>query len=163
LAALKKPEADFTQRAREARDRWSQARDGEGGVALQPQHEEVSLLCAAYKSKSLLPCISRSVATSRIFIRGRMALRSARLRTLIFVCLPGIRRMNSGGVYLNIGSVRDFAGSISQMRDAGAQPRSELSDTTANFDFIQSYRPLTNVVRRPTRRDGKRFRDGHHN
>jgi hypothetical protein len=22
--------------------------------------------------------------------------------------------------------------------------------TTANFDFIQSYRPLTNVVRRPT-------------
>src|SRR5204862_228192 len=27
----------------------------------------------------------------------------------------------------------------------------ELNDiTTANFDFIQSYRPLTNVVRRPT-------------
>jgi hypothetical protein len=26
----------------------------------------------------------------------------------------------------------------------------QLSDfTTANFDFIQSYRPLTNVVRRP--------------
>ena len=42
-------------------------------------------------------------------------------------------------------------GSFSEMRDARAQPGPSLSDiTTANFDFIQSYRPLTNVVRRPT-------------
>jgi hypothetical protein len=40
-----------------------------------------------------------------------------------------------------------------------------LSDiTTANFDFIQSYRPLTNVVRRPTENGAGRGYSiiGHH-
>jgi len=40
-----------------------------------------------------------------------------------------------------------------------------LSDiTTANFDFIQSYRPQTNVVRRPTENGrGKGYSiTGHH-
>ena len=34
---------------------------------------------------------------------------------------------------------------------------------TANFDFIQHYRPLTNVVRRPTAGSGRGYAiTGHH-
>lgn len=62
-----------------------------------------------------------------------------------------VRRMNGGGVYLNIGSAvvlpEVFLKCVTLVRNLGH----ELSDiTTANFDFIQSYRPLTNVVGRPT-------------
>jgi len=40
----------------------------------------------------------------------------------------------------------------------------ELKDfTTANFDFIQQYRPLTNVVKRPVAGVGRGFSfTGHH-
>ena len=62
-----------------------------------------------------------------------------------------VRRMNGGGVYLNVGSAvvlpEVFLKCVTLVRNLGH----ELGDiTTANFDFIQSYRPLTNVVRRPT-------------
>jgi hypothetical protein len=62
-----------------------------------------------------------------------------------------VRRMNNGGVYLNIGSAvmlpEIFLKAITLVRNLG-HPLDDFS--TANFDFIQSYRPLTNVVRRPT-------------
>lgn len=62
-----------------------------------------------------------------------------------------VRRMNNGGVYLNIGSAvilpEIFLKAITLVRNLG-HPLGDFS--TANFDFIQSYRPLTNVVRRPT-------------
>ena len=73
--------------------------------------------------------------------------------------------MNGGGVYLNIGSAvtlpEVFLKCVTLVRNLGH----DLSDiTTANFDFIQSYRPLTNVVRRPTADGaGKGFAiTGHH-
>jgi hypothetical protein len=58
--------------------------------------------------------------------------------------------MNGGGVYLNLGSAvtmpEIFLKAVTVVRNLG----NELSGiTTANFDFIQHYRPLTNVVRRP--------------
>ena len=76
-----------------------------------------------------------------------------------------VRRMNGGGVYLNIGSAvtlpEVFLKCVTLVRNLGHS----FSDiTTANFDFIQSYRPLTNVVRRPTERGaGHGFSlTGHH-
>ena len=56
-----------------------------------------------------------------------------------------------GGVYLNFGSAvllpEVFLKAVTLVRNRGV----ELRDfTTANVDFIQHYRPLTNVVRRPT-------------
>ena len=61
-----------------------------------------------------------------------------------------VRRLDGGGVYLNIGSAvilpEVFLKAVTLVRNL----RHPLDDfTTANFDFIQSYRPLTNVVRRP--------------
>jgi hypothetical protein len=62
-----------------------------------------------------------------------------------------VRELNGGGVYLNVGSAvtlpEIFLKAVTVVRNLGY----ELADfTTANFDFIQHYRPLTNVVRRPT-------------
>src|SRR5262249_30241057 len=62
-----------------------------------------------------------------------------------------VRRMSDGGVYLNIGSAvtlpEVFLKCVTLVRNLGH----DLSGiTTAKFDFIKSYRPLTNVVRRPT-------------
>jgi hypothetical protein len=62
-----------------------------------------------------------------------------------------IREMNGGGVYLNVGSAvtmpEIFLKAVTVVRNLGY---SLQEITTANFDFIQHYRPLANVVRRPT-------------
>ena len=70
----------------------------------------------------------------------------------------------AGGVYLNLGSAvllpEVFLKAISLARNLGyaIEPI-----TTVNMDFVQHYRPLTNVVRRPTQGTGRGFAlTGHH-
>jgi hypothetical protein len=62
-----------------------------------------------------------------------------------------VRHMHPGGVYLNWGSAvllpEVFLKAVSVARNLGTPLR---PITTANFDFIQHYRPLQNVVKRPT-------------
>ena len=62
-----------------------------------------------------------------------------------------VRNMDSGGVYMNWGSAvllpEVFLKAVSVVRNLGV-PLDSI--TTANFDFIQHYRPLMNVVNRPT-------------
>jgi hypothetical protein len=62
-----------------------------------------------------------------------------------------VDRMHPGGVYLNWGSAvllpEVFLKAVSVVRNLGVPLR---PITTANFDFIQHYRPLQNVVKRPT-------------
>ncbi len=62
-----------------------------------------------------------------------------------------VQQMHPGGVYLNWGSAvllpEIFLKAVSVVRNLGVPPR---PITTANFDFIQHYRPLQNVVKRPT-------------
>lgn len=59
-------------------------------------------------------------------------------------------QLNEGGVYLNIGSAvimpEVFLKAISAVRNLG-HPLANF--TTANFDFLQQYRPRMNVVDRP--------------
>jgi len=61
-----------------------------------------------------------------------------------------VQQMHPGGVYLNWGSAvllpEIFLKAISVVRNLGVPLR---PITTANFDFIQHYRPLQNVVKRP--------------
>jgi len=125
---------------------------GRALLALKPKHEEFSLLCAAYKA--------RVPFTSFVTIGGDIAhfhpsadgaALGATSHTDFRLLAEIVRRMNGGGVYLNIGSAvtlpEVFLKCVTLVRNLGH----ELTDiTTANFDFIQSYRPLTNVVRRPT-------------
>jgi hypothetical protein len=139
---------------------------GRALVAMKPKQEHLSLLCAAYKSK--VPF------TSHLTIGGDIAhfhpqsdgaALGATSHTDFRLLAELVRRMNGGGVYLNIGSAvtlpEVFLKCVTLVRNLGH----ELNDiTTANFDFIQSYRPLTNVVRRPTAEGaGKGFAiTGHH-
>jgi hypothetical protein len=69
-----------------------------------------------------------------------------------------------GGVYLNIGSAvilpEVFLKALTLVRNLG---NTVDRFTTVNLDFIQQYRPLTNVVRRPTQKGGKGYSlIGHH-
>ena len=81
-----------------------------------------------------------------------------------------VQGMHPGGVYLNWGSAvllpEVFLKAVSVVRNLGI-PLHPI--TTANFDFIQHYRPTQNVVKRPTaslpgrRRDSRGFAfTGHH-
>ena len=69
-----------------------------------------------------------------------------------------------GGVYLNLGSAvilpEVFLKTVSLGRNLGH----DLTNiTTVNMDFLSHYRPLTNVVRRPTQKGGKGYSlIGHH-
>ncbi|MBF0117530.1 MAG: deoxyhypusine synthase family protein [Desulfobacterales bacterium] len=68
------------------------------------------------------------------------------------------------GVYLNIGSAvilpEVFLKAITLVRNLGYNPQ---NFTTINMDFIRHYRPMTNVVNRPTLKGGKGFNlVGHH-
>ncbi len=69
-----------------------------------------------------------------------------------------------GGVYLNLGSAvilpEVFLKAVSLGRNLG-HALSHI--TTVNMDFLSHYRPLTNVVRRPTQKGGKGYSlTGHH-
>jgi hypothetical protein len=125
---------------------------GRALIASEPSYRDYSLLCTAYQSR--LPF------TAHITIGGDIphfhpSADGAALGATSHIdfCLLGelVRRMNGGGVYLNVGSAvvlpELFLKAVTLIRNLG----NELTDiTTANFDFIQSYRPMTNVVRRPT-------------
>ncbi|MBI5190856.1 MAG: deoxyhypusine synthase family protein [Nitrospirae bacterium] len=69
-----------------------------------------------------------------------------------------------GGVYINLGSAvlmpEVFLKAVTLARNLGS-PLASL--TTVNMDFIQGYRPSTNVVRRPTLKGGRGYSlTGHH-
>jgi hypothetical protein len=75
-----------------------------------------------------------------------------------FHALTSVVATLDGGVYLNFGSAvilpEVFLKAVSLARNLG-HPVQNL--TTVNLDFIQHYRPLTNVVSRPTLQSGKGY------
>jgi deoxyhypusine synthase len=125
---------------------------GRALTSLDPKNREYSLICTAYSQ--------RVPFTAHVTIGGDIghfhptadgASLGATTHTDFRLLAELVRRMNGGGVYLNVGSAvvlpEVFLKCVTLVRNLGH----ELTDiTTANFDFIQSYRPLTNVVRRPT-------------
>lgn len=125
---------------------------GRALLRLNPRNANYSLLCAAYEG--------RIPFTAHLTIGGDIghfhpqadgAALGATTHTDFRLLAEIVRRMDGGGVYLNIGSAvtlpEVFLKAVTLVRNLG-QPLTDIS--TANFDFIQSYRPLTNVVRRPT-------------
>jgi hypothetical protein len=119
---------------------------------LNPPNQSYSLLCAAYSARIPFTAhvtIGADIAHFHKSANG--ASLGATVHTDFRLLAEMVRRMDGGGVYLNIGSAvvlpEIFLKAVTLVRNLGHT----LSDiTTANFDFIQSYRPLTNVVRRPT-------------
>jgi hypothetical protein len=125
---------------------------GRALLELEPRFKEMSLLCAAYEMRVPFSAHLTIGADIPHFHPGTDgAALGATTHTDFRLLSEIVRRMNGGGVYLNIGSAvvlpEVFLKAITLVRNLG----NPLADfTTANFDFIQSYRPLTNVVRRPT-------------
>ena len=68
-----------------------------------------------------------------------------------------------GGVYLNLGSAVILA-EVFLKPSLGRNLGHALTDiTTVDMDFLSHYRPLTNVVSRPTQKGGKGYSlIGHH-
>lgn len=135
-------------------------------VRLEPKNADKSVLCAAYSRR--LPvtahlAIGADIGHFHASCDGA-ALGETSHRDFRLMCSL-VREMNGGGVYINYGSAvmlpEIFLKAVTVVRNLGH----ELGDiTTANFDFIQGYRPSTNVVRRPTADGaGKGFAiTGHH-
>lgn len=78
--------------------------------------------------------------------------------------VQNLTKMDEGGVYLNIGSAvilpEVFLKAVSMVRNAGY---SLAAMVTVNMDMQRQYRPLENVVKRPTNKGGKGYMIiGHH-
>ena len=139
---------------------------GRSLTAMKPKHQDYSLLCAAYDAKipfTVHLTIGGDITHFHPSADG--ASLGAATQTDFRLLAEIVRRMDGGGVYLNIGSAvvlpEIFLKCVTLVRNLG-HPLADI--TTANFDFIQSYRPQTNVVRRPTEKGaGAGFSiTGHH-
>jgi Arginine dihydrolase ArgZ-like, C-terminal, Rossmann fold len=115
-------------------------------------HENVSILCASYKNKipfTVHLTIGADIGHFHASSDGASLGAASHTDFKLFCSI--VKELNGGGVYLNLGSAvvlpEIFLKAVTVVRNLGFP----LEDfTTANFDFIQHYRPLTNVVRRPT-------------
>src|SRR5712692_1798245 len=119
---------------------------------LRPRFLSASLLAAAFRARvpvtvhlaigTDIPHMHRSADGAAL---GASTFTDFRL----FCAL--VKQMHPGGVYLNWGSAvvlpEVFLKAVSVARNLGVPLR---PITTANFDFIQHYRPQQNVVKRPT-------------
>ncbi len=116
------------------------------------KHADSSVLVAAYKYRipvTIHLAIGTDIPHMHPAANGA-ALGDATHHDFRLFCAL-VQQMHPGGVYLNWGSAvllpEIFLKAISVVRNLGVALR---PITTANFDFIQHYRPLQNVVKRPT-------------
>ena len=119
---------------------------------IEVKHADFSVLAVAYKHRipvTIHLAIGTDIPHMHSAASGA-ALGDATHHDFRLFCAL-VQQMNSGGVYLNWGSAvllpEIFLKAVSVVRNLGVPLR---PITTANFDFIQHYRPLQNVVKRPT-------------
>jgi hypothetical protein len=148
-------------------------RDGLGlGAAMgrylterRARHVGVSLLAAAWQ-RGLPATVHVAVGTDIVHMHPACDPGAVgRATHLDFRILAAeVAELGGGGVYLNVGSAvllpEVFLKAVTLARNLGH----DLRDfATANLDFIQSYRPSTNVVERPTKGVGRGYSlTGHH-
>jgi hypothetical protein len=132
---------------------------------MRPAHAEKSMLHAAYEARVPVT-VHVAIGTDIVHIHptaNGASIGQATLQDFRLLCSL-VRGLDGGGVYLNLGSAvvlpEVFLKTVTVVRNLGFK----LQDfCTANFDFIQQYRPLTNVVRRPVAGSGRGFSFiGHH-
>jgi hypothetical protein len=134
-------------------------------LARRPPHLGVSLLAAAHRL-GLPATVHVAVGTDIVHLHPSCDPAAlGRATHLDFRIFAGqVARLGGGGVYLNVGSAvllpEVFLKAVTLARNLGYKLR---NFSTANLDFIQSYRPSVNVVERPTRGVGRGYRlTGHH-
>jgi hypothetical protein len=119
-------------------------------------HAEYSLLAQAYQ-RAVPVTVHVAVGTDTPHTHPAAdgaAIGSASHRDFRLLCAY-VADLNEGGAYLNVGSAvllpEVFLKTVSAVRNLG-HPLADF--TTANFDFLQHYRPRVNVVERPHARSG---------
>lgn len=121
-------------------------------TAMKPPHADSSLICQAYEHKVPFTShltIGADIGHFHASCNGAALGAASHTDFKLFSSI--VKEMNGGGVYLNFGSAvvmpEIFLKAVTVIRNLGH----ELKDiTTANFDFVQRYRPMTNIVHRPT-------------
>jgi hypothetical protein len=118
---------------------------------LSPKYPDASVLVAAYQHR-IPVTVHVAIGTDIPHIHPAAdgaALGDATFHDFRLFC-ELVRQMDGGGAYLNWGSAvllpEVFLKAVSVVRNLGV---SLAPITTANFDFIQHYRPTQNVVKRP--------------
>jgi len=131
---------------------------------LDPPYAEYSLLIQAYKL-SIPVTVHIAIGTDIIHMHPSCSGKAiGEASHLDFRRFAGLVTQLEGGVFLNIGSAvilpEVFLKSLSIARNLGYKVE---RFTTANLDMLLHYRPMENVVRRPTASGGKGyFFIGHH-
>lgn len=121
------------------------------------RYRRYSLLAAAYRRRVPVT-VHEAIGTDIIHNHPATDARALGAATHRDFRLLGalVRRMDRGGVYLNVGSAvvlpEVFLKCISLVANLGHTLR---GITTVNLDFIQHYRPTQNVLLRPTAAGGR--------
>jgi hypothetical protein len=159
--------ADFLNRA------IAQARKGDLGLGTavgrallraKPRHLEKSILAAGVRL-GVPVTVHVALGTDTIHLHPSVDPGATGTAThLDFRIFAGLVASLEGGVYLNLGSAvllpEIFLKAITLVRNLGHQVR---DFTAVNMDFNRQYRPLVNVLERPTQQGGKGFElIGHH-
>jgi hypothetical protein len=132
--------------------------------AAKPAFAQISVLATAWRLQ-IPVTVHVAVGTDIIHMHPQAsgaAIGEASLRDFKYF-VSTVARLE-GGVYLNCGSAvvlpEVFLKAVAIARNDG---RSLDGLTTVNLDFLRQYRPLTNVVTRPTSGSGKGYSlTGHH-
>ena len=129
----------------------------------QARFRRFSLLAQAYRWRipvTVHEAIGTDIIHNHPAIDPRALGAASHRDFLLLAALIG--RMSGGGVYLNVGSAvvlpEVFLKCLSLVANLGRAPR---GITTVNMDFIQHYRPVQNVVLRPTAATGKEQERSH--
>lgn len=117
----------------------------------EARFKRYSLLARAYQAKipvTVHAAIGTDIVHCHPSVDARALGEATHRDFLLLAALT--RELSGGGVYLNVGSAvilpEVFLKCLSLAANTGRAPR---GITTANFDFIQHYRPAQNVVTRP--------------
>ncbi|MBE0500708.1 MAG: hypothetical protein IBX47_04625 [Desulfuromonadales bacterium] len=138
---------------------------GEAIISGKHPYAEYSLLAACVE-KEIPVTVHVALGTDIIHqhaeadgaVTGEMSFRDFRLLASV------VADLGDGGVWLNVGSAvilpEVFLKALSIAQNLGHHVE---NFSTANFDMIQHYRPLQNVVKRPTSGSGRGYTiTGHH-
>jgi hypothetical protein len=131
----------------------------------RPRHLDASLLAAAWRL-GVPATVHVAMGTDIVHMHPACDPGAVgRATHLDFRAFAGeVARLGGGGVYLNVGSAvvlpEVFLKALTLARNLGHR----VADfATANLDFLQSYRPVVNVVERPVKGTGRGYRlTGHH-
>jgi deoxyhypusine synthase len=134
-------------------------------IALKAKNLATSILASCYRH-SVPVTVHAAIGTD--IVHQQASMDGAATGELSFrdfkVLANSVKDLKDGGVVLNIGSAvilpEVFLKALTIVRNLGHKAQ---GFSTANFDMIRHYRPMVNIVERPTQHHGRGYHfTGHH-